>query len=371
MKKSYIILATALALVIAFGATIFVVGSGNYEDKTGWQRAVYAIVNRNEILETKFEGKISDYVWSEELEYRTQEHTVLQKTPGEDFVVMNVSDLHLSDYTQDAVTNFRNFSNVRQMAQELQPDLIILSGDLVWKESSVYAIGRLTEFMDSLGVPWAAVFGNHDDDGNCDLNYLADVMMQGKYCVMQKGDPEMGVGNYVVNICQGEKIVHSIILMDSHRNGKLNEKQIAWFQWAAEGAGVPSTLVQHIPIAQYQYGYDALWDETAGAWKENSGAFGVKGEGVDCSRDENDEPYDTGIFDVMKAVGTTNMLCGHDHANTMSVVWDDIRLTYSLRLGYGAYFEKNNQGVTTLTIGDDGEALVEHHYLYPYDVENP
>lgn len=376
MKKKYILPIALLALCAVLLAAGIVLAQGDFEEMTGWQRTLYAIINRDEILNTKFVGEVSEDTWTAEEEYKLENTAVVQKTPGEDFVVMNVADLHMSDYTQDAVTNFRNLENIRRKVEELQPDLITLSGDLVWKDSTVYSIQRITEFMDSLEIPWAPIFGNHDHEGNADLNYLADLMMQGKYCLMQKGDAAMGVGNYIVNICEGERIVHSILLFDSHTNGKLSEDQVAWYKWAIEGVqgiageNVPSSLVLHMPIAQYQYAYDEAWNGED--WKDGYGAYGFKRENVDCARDENDEPLDTGLFDHIKGLGsTTNIICGHEHANCFSIEYQGVRLTYSMRLGYGAYFEFDQQGVTTLTIGSDGSGTVAHHYLYPYDVEFP
>ena len=380
MKKKLIFPALALVLAAACAATVLVIGSQDYDSLSGWQKGLHAFLHRQELLNTEFQGTVSDYVWSEETPYRLEDHAVLQKEPGKDLVVMNVTDIHLSDFTQDAVTNNRNLENIRRQAQELQPDLITISGDLFWTEmtdGSVYhSVHRLTEFMDSLGIPWAPVFGNHDDEGNCDKNYLAEVMMESELCLMQKGDPSMGVGNYIINVVEGDQIVHSIILFDSH-NGNLWDNQLAWYRWAIEGVSslagktVTSSVIQHVPFAQYVYAYEEAWD--GDGWKEGYGAFGRKGEDSCCETDENGDPVDNGFFALIKELGsTTNVICGHDHANSYSVVYEGVRLTYSLRLGYGAgSFEFDLQGVTTLTVASGGAATVEHHYLYPYDVTNP
>lgn len=380
MKKNYIFAALILALVIACVATAVIVGGGDYESLSGWQKGLYAVLHREQILNTEYKGTASEYVWSADLPYRLEDHGVIQKDPNKDFVVMNVTDIHMSDFTQDAVTNIRNLENIRRKAEELQPDLITLSGDMFWTQmtdGSVYhSVHRLTEFMDSLGIPWAPVFGNHDDEGNCDKNYLAEEMMKGKFCLMQKGDASMGVGNYVVNVCEGDKIVHSIVFFDSH-NGNIWDNQLEWYRWAIQGVNglseepVTSSVIQHVPFAQYVYAYDAAWDGED--WKDGFGAFGRKGEDCCCETDENDEPVDNGFFAAIKELGsTTNVICGHDHANSYSIVYDGVRLTYSLRLGYGAgSFEFDLQGVTTLTIDADGNGVVQHQYMYPYDVKNP
>lgn len=342
---------------------------------TSWDY-VFAIIDRNVILNTKYVGTVSDYVWHETDEYRLEDHAVLQKDSDKDFVIMNVTDLHMSDYTVDAVTSIRNLYNIRQMAKKLQPDLITISGDLFWLGSTVYSARRLTEFMDSLGIPWAPIFGNHDEgedaEGNADTAYLSDIMMESELCLIQKGDAAMGVGNYIVNVCEGEKIVHSIILFDSHK-GNLWENQVAWYQWAVDGVQmlanqrVTSTVILHVPIAQYAYAYEEAWDGEG--WKSGYNAFGFVREKVCCETDENGIPVDNGFFAAIQELGsTTNVICGHDHANSCSIEYEGVRLTYSLRLGYGAYFNFDQQGVTTLTIDSEGKGTVQHHYLYPYDV---
>ena len=379
MKKKLILLALILALLIGYVVTVLVVGSSDYDTLHGWQKGLHAILHREELLNTEFKGTASDYVWSETDEYRLEDHVVIQKDPNKDFVIMNVTDIHMSDFTQDAVTNNRNLENIRRKAKELQPDLITLSGDLFWTQmtdGSVYhSVHRLTEFMDSLGIPWAPVFGNHDDEGNCDKNYLAEVMMEGKYCVMQKGDASMGVGNYIVNVCEGDKIVHSVILFDSH-NGNLWDNQLGWYRWAIEGVktlggDVKSSVVLHVPFAQYVYAYEEAWNGEG--WKDGYAAFGRKGEDTCCETDDDDKPIDNGFFALIKELdSTTNVLCGHDHANSYSILYDGVRLTYSLRLGYGAgSFEFDLQGVTTITIGSDGNGTAKHQYMYPYDVTLP
>ena len=376
-KKHIIIIAIILAIVLLGGAGVLAINQGNYEEMTGLQRTVYAILNRDKIINTEYVGEVSDYTWTAEEEYQLENTSIVMKEAGEDFVIMNITDIHMSDYTQDATLTIRTFDSIRMLVEKHQPDLITLSGDMIWKDSEIYSAHRLTEFMDSLEIPWAPIFGNHDGEGNADKNYLAEVFMTGEYCLMQKGDPNHGVGNYVVNICEevnGQKeIVHSLIMMDSH-NGQFLEGQVEWYAWAAEGANkvagkdVASSIILHVPIAQFQYAWDAAWDAEKEEWREGYDAFGAKGEEVVCDRDENDNPVDYGLFAKVKEIGTTkDIICGHDHVNNFSIVYEDVRLTYGLRLGLGAYFDLDSMGVTLLTVDDEGNTTLEHDYRY--DVE--
>lgn len=382
MKKSYILIAAAV-LVLALVITAVTVNQGNYEEMTGAQRWLYSVLNAEEIKDTKYVGTVSTDSWSAGDEYRLEDHALLLKEPGEDFVVMNVTDLHMSEYSYTYVNSVvanRNFYYIKTMARELGADLITISGDIFCEdgESNVYAVHRLTEFFDSLEIPWAPIFDGHDEWGNCDLNYICDVMMESEYCLLQKGDPDLGIGNYIINI--GEKrdgeveIVHSVFMLHSN-HGNINDQQIAWYKWAAEGVNgvngsdVTSSVILHVPFAQYSYALEEAWDEENECWREGYDAFGISGEGFDGERAENGEPLDNGFFAVIKEVGTTtNAICGHCHENSNSIVYEGVRLTYSLRMGLGGYwddtFETDNCGVTTLTIDGEGNGTIEHHYIY-------
>ena len=356
MKKKILTLALVLLLCAALLITGTLLAQGDFEELSGWRQTAWAVMNRDKLHNTEFTGTVSTDTWSETDAYTLENTAVLQKEPGKDFVVMNLTDLHLTDLDYLGGHNSRIFSHIRALAAQTQPDLITVSGDIVCSDSVALSVHQFTDFMDSLGIPWAPVFGNHDNDGNCDHDYLADVMMESSLCLLRKGDPSMGVGNYIVNICEGQTLVHSFILMDSHEDG-LTEKQIAWYKWAASGANVPSTVILHIPIAQYQQAYDAAWD--GNGWKDGFEAFGSRKETI-CP-----EGGSEGFFAAVKELGLTgNILCGHDHTNDFSILYEGVRLSYSMRLGvYGAHHPEN-MGATVLTVHGDGSLELKHVHRY-------
>ena len=376
MKIAYSILA---ALLVVFCVASWIVGQGNYEEMTGWQRWLYATTHAEQIKNTEFVGQPSTDTWDEADQYRLQDHAVIQKDPNRDFVVMNLTDFHISEYDYTYLNNVmanRSFFYIKEMVKEVQPDLITISGDIFCEDggSNIYAAHRLTEFFDSLGIYWAPIFDWHDEQGNCNMNYLADIMMESRFCLFQKGDPTLGIGNYIINVAEGERIVHSIFMMHSN-HGNFNDAQIAWYQWGVRGinelAGgtVTSSVILHVPFAQYDYAYNEAWDSEKGAWREGIDAFGLKGEDVCCERDENGQPVDNGFFAAMQTLGsTTNTICGHEHVNFYSIPYQGIRLTYSLSIGLSCYGDNSNltdsTGATLLTIDSDGNGTVAHHFYY-------
>lgn len=357
MKKKYwIMILLLLAAAIGIGIFAGVISQSNFEELSGWRQVAYAVFNREKLENTEYVGEVSKDAWDEAEEYRLENTVILTKDPNRDFVIMNLTDIHMADFDYYGAYNMRLFAHIRAMAEEHQPDLITISGDLFSSDSVVLSVHLLADFMDSLDIPWAPVFGNHDDGGNCDLNYLADVMMESEYCLFQKGDPSLGVGNYIINICEGETIVHSLLMMDSHGDG-LHENQIPWYEWAAAGANAPSTAIMHIPIIQYQYAYDAAWD--GNGWKEDFEASGSRKEAI-CP--EGGSP---GFFDAVKELGLTkDILCGHDHTNDFSILYEGVRLTYGMRLGIYGSHHPDNMGATLLTIHNDGTTEVAHVHRY-------
>ena len=75
-----------------------------------------------------------------------------------------------------------------------------------------------------------------------------------------------------------------------------------------------------------------------------------------------------GIFtavEMLRLGSTKNMIVGHDHVNSSSMVVDGIRLSYGLKCGSGCYWEPEMSGGSTLTISSDGTGTFAHVYIAP------
>ena len=67
---------------------------------------------------------------------------------------------------------------------------------------------------------------------------------------------------------------------------------------------------------------------------------------------------------MCKELGSTkNIVAGHDHVNNFSVEYQGIRLSYALKTGYGAYYDEDMAGASTVTVNKSGNAVVEHHFV--------
>jgi len=324
--------------------------------------------------------------------------TVLKKNPDRDFVILNLTDTQLSDaeWAPDHHACRILTDTVDALVEKTKPDLITLSGDLAWG-THYESYTKLRDYLDTFDIPWAPVIGNHDQEAAPEEIVKAmDILCESPNCLLEKGDPALGYGNYAVGIEEEGRLIHALIFMDSHnvkeRIGDDGKPYLAWaelwpnqFDWYRETVAslceketVESTLILHIPFYTYQdalgaamakgVDFASLTPEMSGmgapCWNEGyKDSFGLMYEGI-CSY-----PEDNGFFEVLLEMGSTkNVICGHDHVNTASVNYRGIRLTYGVHTGCGCYWNPVVNGGTTLTVASDGSARVEHHY-FPYKGE--
>lgn len=303
----------------------------------------------------------------------------IEKNPDEDFIILNLADIQLKDDLVYEDEGEKTAEMIDSLVQETKPDLITLTGDNAW---GTIAYIKLIHQIDSYGIPWAPVMGNHD--GQCLISefWAAHLLYKAENCLFEFGPENMGYGNYIINITENGKIIHTLFMVDTHNNTEytledgstaggydhLWDNQIEWYKWAVNGISeitgktVESSVFLHIPVCEYKdawinaYGSDevgTLVPELAPA------AIGVNGEGVSCP------PVNNGFFDVCKELGSTkNIFAGHDHANNSQIYHEGIRLNYTLKTGYGAYYTDGLMGGTVISIDSDGAAYAEHRYMY-------
>ncbi len=347
--------------------------------------------------------------WSKDQAYTSEYAVEIEKNPEEDFVILNLADIQISDdeYYYSEYEYAKTMINT--LVEEQQPDLITLTGDNAW---DTVAYCTLVDFIDSLGIPWAPVMGNHDGQGCISEFWCAYLFDQAENCLWKFGPKDMGYGNYIINITENGEVIHSVFMMDTHDDGTwtvdgkevsgydhLWANQIEWYEWAVKGieaeAGKPveSSLFIHIPVFEvrtvwekYYAGHyceacdknltvsqlrsgkcpscgaeaELITDIDADLW---IGEYADKAEGV-IHETPCPGAVDNHFTDKMLELGSTkNVIFGHDHVCNASINYEGIQLTYSLKLGYGCYYEDGLMGGTTLTISSDGSAQYAHHFL--------
>jgi len=301
-------------------------------------------------------GTVSAENWEATQEF-TLDYTIqLQKDETKDFVVLNLADVQMNDYDLFNGNYEKAINLITKLITDKQPDLITLTGDNFWGPKNILVIQRFLRFLDGFNIPWAPVMGNHDNDGSGDYNWFADILLQTNNCIFKKGPQGMGCGNYVITIMENNTIVQAIIMMDSH-DSEVFANQLEWYSWVVNGlnniAGriVPSTLMFHIPLVEYS---DA-WDYYVASGFDTNIGSGEKNETVCCSDTNN------GFFTLIKSLGSTkNVICGHDHINDFSILFEGVRLTYAIKSSFSSYYDESILGGTIINISSTTASIEQY-----------
>ncbi|MBQ7053870.1 MAG: hypothetical protein IJN97_01475, partial [Oscillospiraceae bacterium] len=131
-------------IMSVFSVSTVSVNSEGYEKMTGLSQAINALIHKNEIMNTDYVGEVSTEVFDPAAEYRLEDTSVVIKEKDKDFVILNLTDIHVSDYDYRAFTAFEAFATAKRLVKEVNPDLITVTGDIVCTDSTVYAVKRVT-----------------------------------------------------------------------------------------------------------------------------------------------------------------------------------------------------------------------------------
>lgn len=230
------------------------------------------------------------------------------------FKIMQLADLHLSTGLglcrdpipaepvpgQKCEADPRTLEFVERLLDEEKPDMVVLTGDQVNGETSKDAQSALFKSVKLLvdrKIPYAAIFGNHDDEGNLNRSELMAILEQLPYSVSSAGPEDIdGVGNYIVEVLGRGNSAHSALtlyLLDSHSYSPderqfrgydwIKPSQIRWFQNTAQGLKRKhheytymhmNMAFIHIPLPEYRDPNNLFignWDEPPTAPGFNSG----------------------------------------------------------------------------------------------------
>lgn len=321
-------------------------------------------------------GEKHTEIWSADQDFNIAKIQTVEKD-REDFKILMFTDTQL---WADLGKNKECYEQMDALVEKTQPDLITLPGDVLSAMSSRFSINSFIKHMESYEIPWAPVYGNHDNEiPSNSLNWQTDKYMEAEHCLMQKGPSNLyGCGNYVINITENDAPVYTIFMLDNGRyikydNGDTKEvymgyEQIAWYEWNVKGiertAGriVPSMTFSHFAQPEFREAVEkyGVKDENDIYTIPEEYGFGY------CQYLPGAAPVKSGFFDKCKELGSTKYIfCGHDHENNASITYDGITMTYGLKTGPSPVpwnFAKETGGtLITITGSADNQTVdIEH-----------
>jgi len=260
------------------------------------------------------------------------QHKVLKFNQNGKFKIVQFTDVH---YKQGLPESKVAIDLINEVLDIEKPDLVVFTGDIIWAEPVYKGLDEVFEPVAKRKIPWAYVFGNHDDEFGVSRDQLMEYAMQKPYCLAQPGDKSLtGVGNYVLEVKDSsvDSVRTVLYFMDSGAYSPLkgiggynwfDYNQIDWYREqskaytkANNGTPYPGLAFFHIPLAEYAYMKAEKRDTIIGHKDE-----------VECNGRLN-----TGMFSAMRQAGDVmGTFVGHDHDN------DYIGMYYGIALAYGRY----------------------------------
>ncbi|BBH22226.1 phosphohydrolase [Paenibacillus baekrokdamisoli] len=255
------------------------------------------------------------------------------------FTIAQFTDLHWQNGESE---DLRTAALIQQVIDAESPDLVVFTGDVIYSDGCTdprQSFRDVVAIIERNGIPWAAVFGNHDTESLVTREELMQVQMEHEHCLSEAGPSDIaGEGNFVIQVqdAEGENPVATLYFLDSGSYSEIPEiegyqwiqrNQIDWYveqsksiTAANQGEPVPALAFFHIPLPEYKE-----------VWKKET-CYGSHHEKVCCP------PINSGFFSAMldmdDVVGT---FCGHDHINDYWGTLHGIRLCYGRASGYHTY----------------------------------
>ncbi len=330
---------------------------------------------------------------------------------GREIRVLQLSDVQTIDASQkrtpgrisdsskpDTFNGYEKY--IGQVVESYQPDLIIVTGDNTYGEfdDSGESLLNWIEFMDSFQIPWAPVFGNHDNESNMGVDWQCDQFEASEYCLFMQRELT-GNGNYSVGLTQGGELKRVFYMLDSNgcggaskismANGHTKKEvgfgqdQINWYTQSMQNLteAYPEAKISmafHIQLSAFedamrQYGYDSSTiknspiDLDQNELAQSVGDFGYIGAAAK-------NPWDTSkvVWNGIKKLGVDSIFVGHEHNNSASIQYEGVRLTYAQKSStYDRYNTKDGlpvMGGTYINLSEE-DGSISDVGLYLYDHE--
>ena len=265
---------------------------------------------------------------------------------------------------------------IRELIERTTPDMIIITGDITYGEfdDSGKSQCEFIKFMDSFEIPWAPIYGNHDNETYKGIPWQNEQYINSKFAIFKKGNV-FGNGNYSIAVKQNGVLQRVICMTDSNGCGKLGveqglrDDQLGWIKSTAAESDAPLFICMHIPCRDFfdaylKLGYvkkedtreDYAQFELSKDIPAKDGDFGRKFEHL-LFAESNRSPH----LPVFKECRVDGVFAGHCHKINTSVLCDGIRYTFGLKTGLYDYHDPEAMGGTLITL--NGRSFtVKHEY---------
>ncbi|KAL4167775.1 hypothetical protein KRP22_013259 [Phytophthora ramorum] len=280
------------------------------------------------------------------------------------FKILQLADLHITGIptvgcgssvptgmaSQDC-SEALTYEFVERLLDVESPDFIAFTGDNVQvygPSSQQRAIDAVTRAAEQRGIPYAMVFGNHDQEGDFPREKIVEMVSEKNHSYTVSGPEAVdGIGNYMLNVAaptagpwgdEGDSVFRMYFL-DSGAEALtdkypyvfseydwIKQSQIDYYRQLSEtgraerhssaDSVLPAVMFFHIPLVEFAYSADG------------------------CNGEKNEWVHDQGMnLRLLSALSEMNEVkaafVGHDHVNEYCCLVDGVQLCYGGGTGFG------------------------------------
>lgn len=318
--------------------------------------------------------------------------------------------LQVSDAQDMHIPRKGMFKMLDKVYDKINPDLIVLTGDnilgnhiddaLIGNKKSAKtkpavlkrmrkALGFLLNPIEKRKIPFAFIYGNHDDMNIISKREQAEIYGEYDYCVPYNTDDEsVECDTYNIPIYSSgqDKIKYNIWMLDSAGSdenghptfGRVQPETIEWYERKSRelrlqnNGPVMSLMFQHIPIAEIAQFYEKCNSDDKGAIKIDEDKYirldQTKAKGFAFEIEHNDEP-DYGQLDALKKCGDVcGLVFGHDHMNCFTGNIDGVNIIQTPGASFRSYGNMISRGVRVFVIDENNPTEFETYTIGYFDL---
>lgn len=252
---------------------------------------------------------------------------------------------------------------IGRMIKYNDPDLIVLSGDLISADIIDETTGKdalnyyeeLATYLEKRGVPWAFTFGDTDVTSTSQVSRETLVKADRRHNLsLTKLGPDgiRGATNYYIDVHIKDKPATRVFMFDTgggDRKREIEQSQVDWFN-SNNDPSIPAMAFQHVPSYPSYFQFDKAYCS-----------------GLKMAKAVRGVAWDAGLFKTMATTDNVRVLgTGHNHGMGYCCRYSDsFNYCFGRRTGFGGTEPWYTKGarVYHLHADSDGNLINWHSYV--------